>query len=131
MRKGRVGGDGSLVVRPPDRHQPAEAVRWQALAYLQASDEEKQFTAEKADVAACIGATWLQSAPRSEGKDPWTVKDAVAHSAYFKADVSRSSLLKRDNSSLLLVLTSMVEKYRDQDRVLSPTDQGALSGLTG
>lgn len=33
---------------------------------------------------------WLQPAPRPEGKDPWTVKDAVAHIAYFKADVIRA-----------------------------------------
>lgn len=33
---------------------------------------------------------WLQLVPRPEGKDPWTVKDAVAHITHFKADVIRS-----------------------------------------
>ncbi len=33
---------------------------------------------------------WLQPVPRPEGKDPWTVKDAVAHITHFKADVIRS-----------------------------------------
>ena len=33
---------------------------------------------------------WMQLVPRPEGKDPWTVKDAVAHITHFKADVMRS-----------------------------------------
>lgn len=33
---------------------------------------------------------WLQPAPRPEAKDPWTVKDAVAHITHFKADVIRA-----------------------------------------
>lgn len=33
---------------------------------------------------------WTQLVPRPEGKDPWTVKDAVAHITHFKADVIRS-----------------------------------------
>jgi len=33
---------------------------------------------------------WLQLVPRPEGKDPWTVKDAVAHITHFKADAIRS-----------------------------------------
>lgn len=33
---------------------------------------------------------WRQPAPRPEGKDPWTVKDAVAHITHFKADVIRA-----------------------------------------
>ena len=34
---------------------------------------------------------WLILLPRSEGKDPWTVKDAVAHITHWKADVARSA----------------------------------------
>ncbi len=33
---------------------------------------------------------WLHLVPRPEGKDRWTVKDAVAHITHFKADVIRS-----------------------------------------
>jgi len=33
---------------------------------------------------------WMQLVPRPEGKDPWTIKDAVAHITHFKADVIRS-----------------------------------------
>ncbi len=33
---------------------------------------------------------WMRLAPRPEGKDPWTVKDALAHITHFKADVIRS-----------------------------------------
>ncbi len=33
---------------------------------------------------------WMQLVPRPEGKDPWTVKDALAHITHFKADVIRS-----------------------------------------
>ncbi len=33
---------------------------------------------------------WGLPVPRPEGKDPWTIKDAVAHITHFKADVLRS-----------------------------------------
>jgi hypothetical protein len=33
---------------------------------------------------------WMQLVPRPEGKDPWTVKDSLAHITHFKADVIRS-----------------------------------------
>jgi len=33
---------------------------------------------------------WLQLVPRPEGKDAWTIKDAVAHVTHFKADAIRS-----------------------------------------
>ncbi len=33
---------------------------------------------------------WKKLLPRPETKDPWTVKDALAHITYFKADVIRS-----------------------------------------
>jgi hypothetical protein len=30
---------------------------------------------------------WRRPLPRREGKDPWTVKDALVHITYWKADV--------------------------------------------
>ncbi len=33
---------------------------------------------------------WLQLVPRPTGKDPWTIKDTVAHITHFKADAIRS-----------------------------------------
>lgn len=33
---------------------------------------------------------WERLLPRSESKDPWTVKDALAHITHWKADVVRS-----------------------------------------
>ncbi len=34
---------------------------------------------------------WALPVPRSESKDPWTVKDVVAHVTHWKADVARSA----------------------------------------
>jgi hypothetical protein len=34
---------------------------------------------------------WECRLPRPEGKDPWTVKDAVAHITHWKADVARAA----------------------------------------
>jgi hypothetical protein len=34
---------------------------------------------------------WQLSLPRPETKDPWTVKDALAHITHWKADVARSA----------------------------------------
>ena len=34
---------------------------------------------------------WALPVPRSESKDPWTVKDAVAHITHWKADAARSA----------------------------------------
>jgi hypothetical protein len=34
---------------------------------------------------------WERSVPRSEAKEPWTVKDALAHITHWKADVARSA----------------------------------------
>ncbi len=34
---------------------------------------------------------WHQLLSRSESKDPWTVKDALAHITHWKADVARSA----------------------------------------
>ena len=33
---------------------------------------------------------WFLPVPRSESKDPWTVKDALAHITHWKADVMRA-----------------------------------------
>jgi hypothetical protein len=33
---------------------------------------------------------WQRPVPRSETKDPWTVKDALAHITHWKADVGRT-----------------------------------------
>ena len=42
-------------------------------------------------VAKLSDEDWGQLVPRPETKDAWTVKDAVAHITYFKADVIRSA----------------------------------------
>jgi mycothiol maleylpyruvate isomerase-like protein len=41
-------------------------------------------------VAGLSEQEWMQPVPRPEGKDPWTIKDSVAHITHFKADVIRS-----------------------------------------
>jgi uncharacterized damage-inducible protein DinB len=41
-------------------------------------------------VADLTDEQWKRLVPRPESKDPWTVKDALAHIAHFKADVIRS-----------------------------------------
>ena len=41
-------------------------------------------------VASLTNEDWQQLLPRPETKDPWTVKDALAHITYWKADVARS-----------------------------------------
>ncbi len=38
---------------------------------------------------------WKQLLPRPETKDPWTVKDAVAHITHWKADAARSARRQR------------------------------------
>ena len=40
-------------------------------------------------VAHLTDEEWNRLLPRPESKDPWTVKDAVAHIAHWKADVAR------------------------------------------
>jgi hypothetical protein len=40
-------------------------------------------------VANLTSADWERLVPRPETKDPWTVKDALAHITYWKADVGR------------------------------------------
>ncbi len=41
-------------------------------------------------VADLSEADWQRPVPRPESKDPWTVKDALAHITHWKADVIRS-----------------------------------------
>ncbi len=41
-------------------------------------------------VAGLSNEEWEQLVPRSETKEPWTVKDALAHITHWKADVARS-----------------------------------------
>jgi hypothetical protein len=41
-------------------------------------------------VARLASEGWEWLVPRPEGKDAWTVKDAVAHVTHWKADVARS-----------------------------------------
>jgi hypothetical protein len=41
-------------------------------------------------VANLTDEEWQRPLPRSETKDPWTVKDAVAHITHWKADVVRA-----------------------------------------
>ena len=41
-------------------------------------------------VANLTDEDWNRPVPRSETKDPWTVKDALAHITHWKADVIRS-----------------------------------------
>lgn len=42
-------------------------------------------------VANLTDADWQRLLPRPESKEPWTVKDALAHITHWKADVARSA----------------------------------------
>lgn len=42
-------------------------------------------------VAGFTAEDWERPAPRPETKDPWTVKDVLAHITHWKADVARSA----------------------------------------
>ncbi len=42
-------------------------------------------------VARLTAEEWRQLVPRPETKDPWTVKDALAHITHWKANVARSA----------------------------------------
>ena len=42
-------------------------------------------------VADLTGEEWDRLVARPESKDPWTVKDALAHITHWKADVARSA----------------------------------------
>ena len=58
-------------------------------------DEVIERTIQKFDlldrlVASLSDEDWQRPLPRPETKDPWTVKDALAHITHWKADVIRS-----------------------------------------
>ncbi len=42
-------------------------------------------------IANLTNEEWERFVPRPETKDPWTVKDAVAHITHWKADIARSA----------------------------------------
>src|SRR3990172_2858535 len=42
-------------------------------------------------VASLTNEDWERLLPRPEAKEPWTVKDALAHITHWKADVARSA----------------------------------------
>jgi hypothetical protein len=46
-------------------------------------------------VANLTDEEWNRLLRRSESKDPWTIKDALAHITHWKADVGRSALRQR------------------------------------
>jgi len=50
----------------------------------------REFEALDHLVASLSNEAWERLLPRSETKDPWTVKDALAHITHWKADVARS-----------------------------------------
>jgi hypothetical protein len=51
---------------------------------------------------------WMRLVPRPEAKDPWTIKDTVAHITYFKADTIRS-IHRKPKSSMLQNLNITAE----------------------
>jgi hypothetical protein len=51
----------------------------------------REFDLLDALVASLTDEDWERPLPRSETKDPWTVKDALAHITHWKADVARSA----------------------------------------
>ena len=46
-------------------------------------------------VAGLTNEDWERLLPRPEAKEPWTVKDALAHITHWKADVARSARRQR------------------------------------
>jgi uncharacterized damage-inducible protein DinB len=50
----------------------------------------QEFARLDALVAELTDEQWRRPLPRSETKDPWTVKDGLAHITHWKADVIRS-----------------------------------------
>ena len=46
-------------------------------------------------VAGLTPAQWKKLVPRPETKDPWTVKDVLAHITHWKADAARSARRER------------------------------------
>lgn len=50
-----------------------------------------EFALLDALVAGFTAEDWERPAPRPETKDPWTMKDVLAHITHWKADVARSA----------------------------------------
>ena len=50
----------------------------------------REFQALDRLVARLSAEEWKRPLPRPESKDPWTVKDALAHITHWKADAARS-----------------------------------------
>ena len=46
-------------------------------------------------VTGLTAAEWMKAVPRPKTKEPWTVKDALAHITYWKAGVAREARGKR------------------------------------
>ncbi len=62
---------------------------------------------------------WKRPLLRPEGKDPWTVKDALAHITYWKADVVRSIRKQRRPPEVAKLTTNehnhvVYEHWRDR-----------------
>ena len=55
----------------------------------------REFELLEALAANLSEADWQRPLPRSETKDPWTVKDALAHITHWKADAVRSARKQR------------------------------------
>ena len=51
----------------------------------------REFKLLDRQVARLTPAQWKKPVPRPETKDPWTVKDALAHITHWKANVARSA----------------------------------------
>ena len=56
---------------------------------------EREFKLLDRLVSKLTAAQWKKRVPRGETRDPWTVKDALAHITYWKSGVTLSALGKR------------------------------------
>ncbi len=70
-------------------------------------------------VAGPSNEDWTRPLPRPEGKDPWTVKDALVHITYWKADVARSVRKQRRPPDEARLTTNernrrVYERWRDR-----------------
>ena len=51
-------------------------------------------------IAGLTDADWTRPLPRAETRDPWTVKDAVAHVGYWKANTARTLRRQRVSAEM-------------------------------
>ena len=56
-------------------------------------------------VAGLANKDWKRLVPRSETKEPWTVKDALAHITHWKADVARSARKQKPSKEQALSIS--------------------------